>query len=249
MLFIYCMLAALIVFFAPAGLTNKFQLTFADVFRLPLRLGRTLPLYATPPTADDSKRSYLNYIANLERWLNSAQRKAEEAAGIRQRLPLQNAKLMLADVTVAPNGSKTELFINRGQKDGLAKGQFVLGENSIVGFICDLYPHAGQVRLITDPESKIPVEIGDSNLRCTMQGRGDGTAAITMLSTKHKIKPGQRIYAVPRFGFLDANIVVGEITRCQPDVREPLLWDITVSPVCKIDQLYSVAVIVMQHEK
>jgi rod shape-determining protein MreC len=245
-----CVLASLIIFFAPSSFTNKFQLAFAQVFRRPLGLGRTLSLSATAPDAvDDSERSYRNYIANLEKWLDSAQRRAEESSRLRQRLPLENAKLMPADVTVAPDRSSTGLFVNRGQSDGLANGQFVLGENSIVGAICDVWPRAAQVRLITDPESKIPVEIGDLNLHCLMQGRGDGTAAIRMLSKKHKVKPGQKVYAAPRLGFMDDHIIVGEIVRCRPDVQDPLLLDITVQPVCQINQLYNVAVIVMPAEK
>ncbi|MHC4704123.1 MAG: rod shape-determining protein MreC, partial [Planctomycetota bacterium] len=165
MLFIYFVLAGLIIFFAPEHFTNKFQLTFAQIFRRPLGLGRTVYLSVTPSQPDiTAERVYRNHVSNLEMWLRTERQKLEDCSGLRQRLPLEKARLLPADVTTAPDGSGTEFFINRGQSDGLAEGQFVLGENSIVGTIHDVLSRSARVKLITDPDSAIAVKIESLNL-------------------------------------------------------------------------------------
>jgi cell shape-determining protein MreC len=246
MLFTYFMLAGLIVFFAPEAFTNKFQLAFAQVFRRPLGLGRTIYLSVTPSQPDlVADRSQRNYVENLEIWLKKERQKLEDCSRLRQRLPLEDARLLPADVTTAPDRSQTSFFINRGQNDGLAEGQFVLGENSIVGAIDDVLSRSARVRLVTDPESAIAVKIESLNLRCLMRGKGNGRAAIEMVGTKHKVKTGLKVYAAPSPRLLDDQIIAGEITACRRDQKAPWLWDITVEPVCNVQQLSDVDVIIM----
>ncbi|HUT29127.1 MAG TPA: rod shape-determining protein MreC [Sedimentisphaerales bacterium] len=246
MLFTYFTLAGLIVFFAPEGFTSKFQLGFAQVFRRPLGLGRSIYLSVTPSQPDlVADRSKRNYVANLEIRLEKEREKLEDCSGLRQRLPLEGARLLPADVTAAADRSASSFFINRGKSDGLAEGQFVLGENSIVGTIDDVLSRSARVKLITDPDSAIGVKIESLNLRCFMRGKGNGGAAIEMVGTKHKVKTGQKVYAAPHVGLLDDYIIAGEITACGRDQKAPWLWDITVEPVCDIEQLYDVDVIIM----
>ena len=77
-----------------------------------------------------------------------------------------------------------------------------------------------------------------------MQGTGGNSAKIPMLSTKHKVKVGDIVYADKKIGLLDDLMIIGKVAQCKEGV-EPLLWDITVKPVCNIESLNSVAIIVM----
>jgi len=162
MLFSWFMLAGFILLLVPAHITNRFQFAFARIFRWPLSIGRTFSLSAARPGLTDTSdySAYNNYIANLEKWLESERRKVEQLSGLRQRFPLKDAKFVFADLTTGPDGSQSGFFINRGKNDGLEKGQFVLGANSIIGTIYDVSSHSARVKLITDRECKIAVEIG-----------------------------------------------------------------------------------------
>jgi rod shape-determining protein MreC len=246
MLFTWFMLAGFILLFTPQSLTKKFQFGFARFFQWPLSFGRSFSLSATRSVLSDAsdEAAYMNHIANLEIWLERERRKVEQLSRLRERLPLENVRLMPADVTTASDGLQSEFFINRGENDGLAKGQLVLSENSIIGTICEISYRSAQVRLVTDPESRIAVEIGRSGLRRLMRGTGDNSAKIEMVSKKHKVQAGDKIFAAPQVGFLDDPIIVGEITRCEIDDENPSLWDITVEPVFDVDRLYDIDVIV-----
>jgi len=250
MLFTWLMLGGFIFLFAPQNLTSKFQFAFAHVFRWPLSIGRTITLSArTQPQLMDvvSRRKYdqlQNYLANLTEELNQERQKVEELSRLRNRRPLEGAGLMLAEVITA---STEGLIINRGQNDGLQKGQFVLGDNSIIGTISDVSPRTAKVELITETTSNIAVEIG--GLKTVIQGDGKDSVKVQLVSIKHKVKIGDNVYACKKPGLLDAPMIIGAVAQCKRDDENPLLWDITVKPACDIQKLTEVAVIIMNPQK
>jgi hypothetical protein len=249
MLFIWFMLAGFILLLAPQNLTNKFHFAFARLFRWPLSVGRNISLSAqTPQKPEDLFRQkesqYQNHIANLEQELFQTRQKFEEVSQIRQRRPLDGASLALADIIRANiEGSHNELIINRGQDDGLAIGQFVLGDNSIIGMISDVSSRTARVKLITDSTSKIAVKIEGLDIGRIMTGAGGNSAKIRLL--KNKVKSGTKIYADKKPGYLDAPMVTAVVTGCRANDENPLLWDIIVTAACKIGLLNDVAVIVL----
>ncbi len=250
MLFIWFMLAGFIFLFAPQNLTNKFQFAFAHIFRLPLSIGRNISLSARTRSARGelidpiSHREYENHIINLTKWLEQEHKKVEKLSGLPDRYPLEDVKFILADVIPASDRSANKLIINSGKNYGVRQGQFVLGDNSIIGTISDVDSRAAHVKLFTDPTSKIAVRIAGLNVGRVMEGAGNNSAKIPLLPIEHEVRVGDVVYADKKIGFLDDLIIIGKVAQCKRG-REPLLWDITVKPVCDIERLNSVAVIVM----
>jgi rod shape-determining protein MreC len=252
MLFTWFMLTGLILLFAPQNLTNDLQFAFARIFRWPLTIGKNISLYArtrrpAPGVMFDKESQIQNYIANLEEQLRQEHQKVVELSGLRDRFhALENAGLIMADVIrVYINAAQSELTINRGQNDGLAEGHFVLGDNSIIGTISELSPRTASVKLFTDPASRIAVRIGNLNIDRLMKGDGKDSAKIQLLSTKHKVRVGDKVMTRKKPGFLDASMIIGTVTQCKRDDRNPAFWDITVKPVCDIERLESITVIIM----
>jgi len=250
MLFTWFMLGGFIFLFTPQNLTNKFQFAFAHIFRWPLSIGRNISLSARmqqPLTGVVSRREYnllQNYLANVIEQQNQEHQKIEKLSGLRNRLPLEGAKLVVADViTASIDGSHGELIISCGVDDGLAAGQFVLGDNSVIGRISDVSSRTAKVKLITDPTSKMAVKIAGLNAGSLMQGSGSNSARIQLV--KYKVKVRDDIYADKKPGFLDAPIIVGKVGECRRNEENPLLWNIAVEPACEIKSLNEVAVIIM----
>jgi rod shape-determining protein MreC len=252
MLFTWFMLIGLILLFAPQNLTNDLQFAFARTFRWPLTIGKNISLYARTTQAPPEfrgKTQYENYIANLQEQLREKHEDVMELTGLRERLSaLENAGLVVADVIRASiNATKAELTINRGTDDGIAKGQFVLGDNSIIGTISgvSLRTRTARLKLFTDPASRVAVRIGQLNIDRLMLGSGNNLAKIRLLPTKHKVAVGDKVLAQKKPGFLDAAMIIGVVAQCKKDDRNPSLWDITVKPVCDTERLNTVTVIVM----
>ena len=250
MLFTWFMLAAFIFLFAPQSLTNKFQFAFVRIFRWPLSIGRNISLLARtrqPPIDVVNRREFnklQNLLADIIEQRDQERKEVEKLSGLRRRFPLEGAKLLSAGVITATiDKLRSELIIDRGQKDGLAKDQFVLADNSIIGTISHVDSRTARVRLFTDSASNMAVKIGKLNIARIMQGSGDNLARIEMI--KHKVKIGTEIMAGKKPGFLDTPMIAGRVARCERNVESPLLWDITVEPVCDVERLNDVTVIVM----
>jgi rod shape-determining protein MreC len=246
MLFTWFILGGLIFLFAPQNLTNKFQFAFANIFRRPLSIGRNISLSAhtqsqTEEVVGRIKYDQLqNHFANIAEELNRERQKVESLSGLHNRCPLEGAKLLFADiVTLSAEG----LIINRGQNDGVQQGQFVLGDNSIIGTISAVSPRTARVELITEGTSNIAVEIG--GVKTVIEGNGKKSIKVRLLSTKHKVKVGDNVYACKQPGFLDSPMIVGTVSQCKRNDENPLLWDITVKPACDIERLNDVTVIII----
>jgi len=246
------MLAGLIFLTAPQKLTGKFQFAFARLFRCPLSIGRNVSLLArtqkplTEVVDSREKTQMQNRLANLEEELLQKHKKIEKLLGVRDRLyALDGARLILADViTASIDGIQSKLIVNRGEDDGLAQGQFVLSDNSIIGIISDVSPRMAKVKLVTDPTSSIAIKIVGLDIERLMQGDGS-FAKVQLLSTKHDIRVGSDVYACKKPGFLDTPMKVGTVAECERADENPLLLDITVKPACDIEKLNEVTVIIM----
>lgn len=252
MLFTWLILGSFILFFTPRNLTNKLQFAFVRVFHLPLSLSRSASLSARsePLVAEVVSRGIYNrlqnHLTNVTEQLYQEHQVVEVLSGLRNRFALEGANLVCADVITTSIGIRhSELIINRGQDDGLDKGQFVLSDNSIVGTITDISERTAQVRLFTDPESKIAVKIGATKTERLLHGSGNDSAKVKLLSRKYKIRIGDKVLARKKPGFLDSPIIIGVVAKCRADDVNPTLWDVTVKPVCDIEQLKTVSVIIM----
>jgi len=192
-----------------------------------------------------SETQYLNYIANLEETLAQERKRFKKLNELYNTYVWEGTDFALADV-IPVDGSRNELTIDCRKTTGLAKGQFVLGDESIIGTISDVFPQISKatVELVTDPTSRISVKIAE--FKGIMKGTGNNSAKIEMV--KNKVEVGENVFALKKPGFLDAPMIVGKVSECNRN-KDPLLWDITVVPACDIAQLEDVAVIIMNPQK
>ncbi|MBA7665307.1 hypothetical protein ES703_73377 [subsurface metagenome] len=251
-------LAGLIFLFAPQNLTNKFQFAFARIFHLPLSVGRSISLSARTQSArggvgDVVSRSRYNrlrnHLANTTEWLAQERQKVEKLSGLHDRAVWKGVNFVLADVITVSGSSNNRFIINRGKSDGLAKGQFVLGDYSIIGTISDVDSRTAVVKLFTDPTSKIAVKIEGLNIDRVMQGNGSNSAKVQYLTAKHKVKIGDVVYAGKKPGFLDVPMIIGTVAERKRGGENPLLWDIIVKAACDIEGLNTVNVIIMNPQQ
>ncbi len=254
-LFIWFVLAGLILLFAPSNMTSKLQFAFARIFCRPLTMGRSVTLSAQAGQLTNdyvSRKKYnqlQNHLANVTQGLQQERQKVEKLSGLRSRTVWKGVNFVLADVIALPDNSSDELIINRGKNDNLTKGQFVLGDYSLIGAVSGVDSRIARVRLVTNPASKIAVMIGQLDVGSIMQGDGNNSAKVRLLPTKYKVRAGDVVYARKKPGFLDTPMVVGVVTRCERDAANPLLWDITVRPACDLTRLNMVDVIVMNPDR
>jgi len=266
MTFTYCVLGGLIFLFSPASVTGRLQLTYARLFSWPLSVGRqvtvasrTAPVSETGRTIDTHRqlqdklaelqvqhRKLRNHLANREAQLDEAQRKIDELARLRSVPEWNRMSFQQAGVISLTGQGQSELMVDRGQDDGLAVGQYVLGDLSMIGVVSAVSAQTARIKLITDPTSRIPVRVEQLDARGVMEGRGSGTAEISQVPARQQARPGDRVYALNTPGFPGVPIVAAEVVDSRRDPDNPMLWSIRVRTVCDIANLTSVAVIISE---
>jgi len=173
MLFVWLLLAGLIVLFTPSSVTSKFQFAFVRVFSWPLSMGRSMSLAAVPSHSGVDAASKLeydqlqNHLQNVLAWSEETQSKYNKLAGVRGRFPaLSGAAFVGADIIKGiSGGAKSTIIINRGKNDGVALGQFVLAQNSIIGTVSYVDGRLSHVKLITDATSMIAVSVKPADIK------------------------------------------------------------------------------------
>lgn len=261
MLLTWFMLGGFIFLFAPQTITSRFHLAFARMFSLPLSLGRGISLATRASSSAEtvSRREYdklsaaynqqTNDLYNVTQQRDREYEKAAKLSGLLSVPDWKRMSFIIAHIVTDSDRAKTEFIINRGRDDGLTKGQFVLGDKAIIGTISEVLATTAKTKLITAPTSRIPIKVirlnGDKQISVAdgmLQGAGDNTAKIPLIPVKTSIEIGDIVYARQQTG-LDVPIVVGKVTQCKKDNKNPLLWDITVKPLCDIEKLTDVAII------
>jgi rod shape-determining protein MreC len=74
-----------------------------------------------------------------------------------------------------------KVVVNRGAVDGVLSGQAVIDGAGVMGQVEDVHPHFSTIRLISDPNHALPVQINRTGLRTVALGSGE-TGALRMLS-------------------------------------------------------------------
>ena len=251
MLFTWLMLAGSILIIAPTEWTSSFQLGFLRIFNWPLSIGENISLSARARgRVDDANavpgekyRALLNYCTSLEAQLRDERERLDKLTGLRERFPFGNARLV--EALVYPGKTHGEISVDKGKESQLAKGQFVLADNSIIGTVSDVSAGGARVNLFTSPASNIPVEIAGT--KRFMRGEGNNVAKILMMKDKPKI--GAEVMAAKAPGLLNAPVIIGRVARCERNAESAVLWDVIVEPVCDVERLNDVVVIVMNPEK
>jgi len=248
MLFTWLMLGGIILLLAPSTWTSNFQFAFLRVFNWPLSVGENISLSARTHSRRDTDvvpaRDYRrldNYCANIEARMRFEQQKVARLSGLPEKFPPADATLVQALVYPATiDKGRGELLIDKGTNYSLAPGHYVLAENSIIGTIGTVSAGGATVRLFTNPESSIPVDI--AGIKRLMVGCGDNLAKIPR--AKLRPKPGTVVFAAPQPGLLNVPMIIGKVRYCKRNTKSPVLWDIFVEPACDFNELNDVLVTV-----
>jgi rod shape-determining protein MreC len=240
----------------PQSMTSKLQFAFIRFFQAPLNLCNEM---ANPKPKTENKTNIFNpykyvqlrnHLANNIQLLHEQRQQLSQLNQVSNRYAWNGANFVMADIiTISVDSQRGDMIINRGKNDGLAAEQFVLGDYSVIGTIAQLDERTAQVRLITDPASKLAVTIGQADINALLEGIGNNEARISLLPTKYSIKAGDIIYARKKAGFLDASIIAGHIAECQRSQENPLVWNVKVLPAGNVKTMENVTVVAMTEQQ
>jgi rod shape-determining protein MreC len=126
----------------------------------------------------------------------------------------QFAEMLRVDL----NPFSHKVWINRGEKHGVVIGQAVINGLGIVGQVEDVHRHFSTVRLISDPDHALPVQINRTGLRTVAFGSGE-TSHLLMpnVPLQADVSPGDLIVTSGLGDRFPPGFPVGEVERVERD--------------------------------
>ncbi len=129
-----------------------------------------------------------------------------------------------------------KVWINRGVGDGVFVGQAVIDGRGIVGQVEDVFRYSASVRLISDPDHALPVQINRTGLRTVVYGSGD-TSRLLMpnVPLQADISPGDMIVTSGLGDRFPPGFPVGEVEQVQRNSGETFAR-VYVRPFAALDR-------------
>ena len=114
-----------------------------------------------------------------------------------------------------------KVWIDRGVNEGVFIGQAVIDGLGIVGQVEDVHWHFSTVRLISDPDHALPVQINRTGLRTVAYGSGE-TSHLLMpnVPMQADVSPGDMVVTSGLGDRFPAGFPVGEVERVERDRGE-----------------------------
>ncbi len=102
-----------------------------------------------------------------------------------------------------------QLEINKGYKDGVLKGQTVIGPGGLIGLIDSTTPLTSRVRLLTDPGHQIGAWIDRTKHHGILTGMGTNRPKLIFLNKNTIAKVGDAVTTSPASTLLPPNLTIG----------------------------------------
>ena len=105
-----------------------------------------------------------------------------------------------------------QLEINKGAKDGVLKGQTVIGPGGLIGLIDSVTPLTARVRLLTDPGHQVGAWIDRTQHHGILTGMGTNRPKLIFLNKNSLAEFGDAVTTSPASTLLPPNLTIGIVT-------------------------------------
>ena len=105
------------------------------------------------------------------------------------------------------------IILNKGSKDKVLIGMAVLDDDYLVGKVVDVTYSTSRVLLLSDLNSKIPVDIMPNSIQSILSGTGEDNGTIQYLKKQDVIENGSRVFTSGAGDIFKSGIPIGEISK------------------------------------
>lgn len=103
------------------------------------------------------------------------------------------------------------LLVGAGSAEGIGRGMAVINGDGLVGRIVEVGSHTSRVLLVTDLNSRIPVQIAASGLRALLAGTNGRRMRLNYVPPNVSVSPGALIVTSGHGGVLPRGLPVGRV--------------------------------------
>lgn len=147
---------------------------------------------------------------------------------------LQTRVLIAEILSVSQDPYRHQIVINRGERDGVYKGQALVDASGIMGQVIEVNSASSVALLITDPDHSTPVEVNRTGLQTI--ARGDGrNLSLPFLPGNADIKVGDLLVSSGLGGRFPAGYPVGKVNDLKHAAGESFMEAIAW-PTARLNQ-------------
>jgi rod shape-determining protein MreC len=156
---------------------------------------------------------------------------------------ISKKRLIATIMNVDLDPLRHRVLLNKGQVDGVFKGQSILDAYGVFGQITQVGRYTSEAILISDPEHGIPVRVNRSGLRTIASGTGNlNKLNLPFLTGAADIKVGDLLISSGLGGIFPAGYPVGIVTKMERNPAETFAT-VEAKPLAKLDSEYEVVLI------
>ncbi len=150
--------------------------------------------------------------------------------------------LAAAVVLRDPAPGRDVIVIDRGARDGVRKGQAVLGSGAtLIGLVSSVQDQRARVRLLSDPQSAIAAVVQSTRTQTALTGSREGLR-LEFAPIADPISEGDLVMTSALIGGLPGGLLAGLVTEVDRSGQD-LFADIRVEPLATYARLEHVLVI------
>ncbi|MBK8906426.1 MAG: rod shape-determining protein MreC [Rhodospirillales bacterium] len=158
----------------------------------------------------------------LVKWQAVALRLETENAALRRLLyfvPDPRARYVTGRVIADTGGTFAHsLLLNAGTADGVAKGNVVLTGDGLVGRVVGVAQRTSRVLLITDLNSRIPVEVSPAQTKALLAGSNTDQPLLIHVEPEASIAVGDRVSTSGDAGAFPPGLPIGLVSAVEEGV-------------------------------
>ena len=139
-----------------------------------------------------------------------------------------------------------QVMINKGTEDGVVAGQAVIDAEGVMGQVEDVQLHMARVRLISDPNHALPVQINRTGLRAVAFGTGETeTIVINSIPMEADIREGDLVVTSGLGDRFPGGYPVAQITEVRRE-EGATFAEVSARPLASLDRGREVLLIIPQ---
>ena len=153
----------------------------------------------------------------------------------------ENRELIVAQaIGQDPLFSGSKLLVNKGKTGGVAVGAIVVLKNILIGQVVSVGASSASVRLLSDPETKIPA-VTQSGVKGILQGEFGSRVVLAKVAQGEKLALGEIVYTLGEADF-PKGLIIGKITQVKNDPAA-LFQKAMVEPLLPTDSLETIFIV------
>lgn len=191
-------------------------------------------------------RGLIRKISELQQKNNSYAEAVRENERLKKILQLSSersdyittAKVIARDPT---NWFQT-LWINKGEKEGIAKDMVAVASAGPVGRIHRVFDGGAGIILITDVNSSVAVRLQKSRIEGILEGSGNNTCYLKYISKEVNVEVGEKLLTSGLDGIYPPGLLIGYVSDVKKEGSD-MFQEIEVGPLQNLSSVEEVAIL------